>query len=253
MFLYKNLLASIGDNVNATKEDTTIEKDKAIAVSLNKVPEIPSIKIKGRKTATKINVVAMIAKEICLEPLYAATNGDSPFSIRLYIASVIMTESSVIIPIAKITDEAFDKVMNNNVKSNLWLSNMIIPKMAEAGGGKVIVISSIAGITGSDVLGAYSVSKTADLGLVRSLAVEWGPKNINVNALLPGIIKTNFARALWENPDILGNVEKNAPLRRIGVPDEVAGAAILLASNSGAFITGQTIVMDGGVTISGTA
>ena len=102
MFLYKNLLASIGDNVNATKEDTTIEKDKAIAVSLNKVPEIPSIKIKGRKTATKINVVAMIAKEICLEPLYAATNGDSPFSIRLYIASVIMTESSVIIPIAKI-------------------------------------------------------------------------------------------------------------------------------------------------------
>ena len=143
--------------------------------------------------------------------------------------------------------------MNNNVKSNLWLSNMIIPKMAEAGGGKVIVISSIAGITGSDVLGAYSISKTADLGLVRSLAVEWGPKNINVNALLPGIIKTNFARALWENPEILGSVEKNAPLRRIGIPDEVAGAAILLASDSGSFITGQTIVMDGGVTISGTA
>ena len=156
-------------------------------------------------------------------------------------------------PLAKISDEAFDKVMNNNVKSNLWLSNMIIPKMAEAGGGKVIVISSIAGITGSDVLGAYSISKTADLGLVRSLAVEWGPKNINVNALLPGIIKTNFARALWENPEILGNVEKNAPLRRIGIPDEVAGAAILLASDSGSFITGQTIVMDGGVTISGTA
>ena len=156
-------------------------------------------------------------------------------------------------PLAKITDEAFDKVMNNNVKSNLWLSNMIIPKMAEAGGGKVIVISSIAGITGSDVLGAYSISKTADLGLVRSLAVEWGPQNINVNALLPGIIKTNFAKALWENPEILGNVEKNAPLRRIGIPDEVAGAAIMLASESGGFITGQTIVMDGGVTISGTA
>ena len=104
-----------------------------------------------------------------------------------------------------------------------------------------------------DVLGAYSISKTADLGLVRSLAVEWGPQNINVNALLPGIIKTNFAKALWENPEILGNVEKNAPLRRIGIPDEVAGAAIMLASDSGGFITGQTIVMDGGVTISGTA
>ena len=100
--MYKNLLASIGDSVNATKEDTTIENDNAIAVSLNKVPEIPSIKINGKKTATKINVVAIIAKEICLDPLYAATNGVSPFSILLYIASVIITESSVIIPMAKI-------------------------------------------------------------------------------------------------------------------------------------------------------
>ena len=155
-------------------------------------------------------------------------------------------------PLAKITDEAFDKVMNNNVKSNLWLSNMVLPKMAETGGGKAIVISSIAGIKGSDVLGAYSISKTADLGLVRSLAVEWGPKNITVNALCPGIIKTDFAKALWDNPEILASVEKNAPLKRIGTPDEVAGAAILLASSSGSFITGQKIVMDGGVTIGGT-
>jgi NAD(P)-dependent dehydrogenase (short-subunit alcohol dehydrogenase family) len=154
-------------------------------------------------------------------------------------------------PLAKITDEAFDKVMNNNVKSNLWLSNMVLPKMAETGGGKAIVISSIAGIKGSDVLGAYSISKTADLGLVRSLAVEWGPKNITVNALCPGIIKTDFAKALWDNPEILASVEKNAPLKRIGTPDEVAGAAILLASSSGSFITGQKIVMDGGVTIGG--
>ena len=152
-------------------------------------------------------------------------------------------------PLAKITDEAFDKVMNNNVKSNLWLSNMVLPKMAETGGGKAIVISSIAGIKGSDVLGAYSISKTADLGLVRSLAVEWGPKNITVNALRPGIIKTDFAKALWENPEVLASVEKDAPLQRIGTTDEVAGAAILLASNSGSFITGQKIVMDGGITI----
>ena len=154
-------------------------------------------------------------------------------------------------PLAKITDEAFDKIMNNNVKSNLWLSNMVLPKMAETGGGKAIVISSIAGIKGSNVLGAYSISKTADLGLVRSLAVEWGPKNITVNALCPGIIKTDFAKALWDNPEILASVEKNAPLKRIGTPDEVAGAAILLASSSGSFITGQKIVMDGGLTIGG--
>ena len=101
-FLFKNLLASIGERVKATKEDTIIANDSVIAVSLNKVPAIPSIKISGKKTAIKIKVVAMIANVICLEPLYAATNGVSPFSILLYIASVIITESSVIIPIAKI-------------------------------------------------------------------------------------------------------------------------------------------------------
>ncbi len=139
--------------------------------------------------------------------------------------------------------------MSNNVKSNLWLANMVLPQMEKIGGGRIIVISSIAGITGSPVLGAYSISKTADLGLVRSLATEWGPKNITVNALCPGLIKTDFARALWEDPETLSKVEANAPLKRIGVPDEVAGAAVLLASESGAFITGQKIVMDGGVTI----
>ena len=102
VFLYKNLLASIGDKVNATNEDTTIENDKVIAVSLNSVPEIPSMNIRGRKTATKIKVVAIIANEICLDPLYEATKGVSPSSILLYIASVIITESSVIMPIASI-------------------------------------------------------------------------------------------------------------------------------------------------------
>ena len=152
-------------------------------------------------------------------------------------------------PLINIPDEAFEKIMSNNVKSNLWLANMVLPQMEKIGGGRIIVISSIAGITGSPVLGAYSISKTADLGLVRSLATEWGPKNITVNALCPGLIKTDFARALWEDPETLSKVEANAPLKRIGVPDEVAGAAVLLASKSGAFITGQKIVMDGGVTI----
>ena len=152
-------------------------------------------------------------------------------------------------PLINIPDEAFEKIMSNNVKSNLWLANMVLPQMEKIGGGRIIVISSIAGITGSPVLGAYSISKTADLGLVRSLATEWGPKNITVNALCPGLIKTDFARALWEDPETLAKVEANAPLKRIGVPDEVAGAAVLLASESGAFITGQKIVFEGGVTI----
>ncbi len=153
--------------------------------------------------------------------------------------------------LAEISDELFDKIMNNNVKSNLWLCQKTLPLMSANGGGAIVIVSSIAGLQGVKNLGAYSVSKTADLGLIRSLAVEWGESNITVNGLCPGIIKTDFAKALWENPDILKEVETLAPLGRIGSTDEVAGAAILLASKAGKFITGQTIVMDGGVTIAG--
>ena len=153
--------------------------------------------------------------------------------------------------LAEIPDELFDKIMNNNVKSNLWLCKKTIPFLKKNSSGSIILVSSIAGLQGVKNLGAYSISKTADIGLIRSLAVELGTFNINVNGLCPGIIKTDFAKALWENPEILKEIEKNAPLRRIGSVDEVAGAAILLASKAGAFITGQVITMDGGVTIAG--
>ncbi len=153
--------------------------------------------------------------------------------------------------LAKIPDEAFDKIMNNNVKSNLWLCKKSIPYLKKNKRSAIIIVSSIAGLQGVKNLGAYSISKTADLGLIRSLAVELGPNNITVNGLCPGIIKTEFARALWENPKLLKKVEENAPLGRIGNTEEVAGAAILLASNAGSFITGQVITMDGGVTIAG--
>ena len=153
--------------------------------------------------------------------------------------------------LSEIPDEAFDKIMNNNVKSNLWLCKKAIPHLKKNRRSSIIIISSIAGLQGVKNLGAYSVSKIADLGLIRSLAVELGPDNITVNGLCPGIIKTDFARALWENPEILKTVEKYSPLGRIGTTEEVAGAAILLASNAGSFITGQVITMDGGVTIAG--
>ncbi len=153
--------------------------------------------------------------------------------------------------LTEISDELFDKIMNNNVKSNLWLCQKALPEISKVGGGSVIIISSIAGLQGVKNLGAYSVSKTADIGLIRSLAVEWGEKNININGICPGIIKTDFAKALWNNPNILQEVEALAPLKRIGTSDEVAGSSILLASKAGAFITGQIIVIDGGVTIAG--
>ena len=151
----------------------------------------------------------------------------------------------------KIPDELFDKILHNNVKSNLWLCKKSIPYLKKNKRGSIMIVSSIAGLQGVENLGAYSISKTADIGMIRSLAVELGKFNINVNGLCPGIIKTDFSKELWDNPELLKSVEKNAPLRRIGLPDEVAGAAILLASEAGSFITGQVITMDGGVTIAG--
>jgi NAD(P)-dependent dehydrogenase (short-subunit alcohol dehydrogenase family) len=154
-------------------------------------------------------------------------------------------------PLLNITDEAFDKIMASNVRSNLWLCQMVVPQMVERREGSVIVISSIAGLKGGTMLGAYGISKAADFQLVRNLAVEYGPSNVRVNAIAPAIIRTDFARRLWEDPQIYANAVKNYPLRRIGEPDEIAGAAIFLASRAGAFVTGQVLVIDGGMTIGG--
>jgi len=151
-------------------------------------------------------------------------------------------------PSAELPDAAFEKIMATNIRSNLWLAHMVMPGMAERGGGTVIVVSSIAGLRGSPVLGAYGISKAADMQLARNLAVEWGPRNIRVNCIAPGLVRTDFARALWEDPAILRKRNRDTPLQRIGEPDEIAGAAVFLASPGGRFMTGQTIVIDGGVT-----
>ncbi len=151
-------------------------------------------------------------------------------------------------PLLDITDEAFDKIMGSNVKSNIWLCGLAIPKMAERGGGSVVIISSIGGLRGSTVIGAYGISKAADFALARSLAGEWGPKNVRVNCIAPGLVKTDFARALWEDEANLKRRTATTPLRRIGEPHEIAGAVVYLASDASTFMTGQTIVIDGGVT-----
>ena len=154
-------------------------------------------------------------------------------------------------PSQEIPDSAFDKVMATNVRSNHWLCQMTIPSMAERGGGAVIIVSSIGGIKGSANLGAYGISKAADMQMARNLAVEWGPRNVRVNCIAPGLVRTDFAKALWENPDIYAATVRTYPLRRIGEPAEIAGAAVFLASAAGSFTTGQTFVIDGGATITG--
>ncbi|GHC74209.1 short-chain dehydrogenase [Pseudorhodoferax aquiterrae] len=152
-------------------------------------------------------------------------------------------------PMAGIADEQFRKVLENNVIANHWLIGFVAPQMVERKDGAIVIVSSIGGLRGSPVIGAYNISKAADFQLARNLAVEYGPHNVRVNCIAPGLIRTDFARALWENPDTLAKATSTAPLRRIGEPDEIAGAAVFLASKAGSFITGQAIVVDGGVTI----
>ena len=152
-------------------------------------------------------------------------------------------------PLADIPDDAFDKIFANNVKSVLWLAALTLPDMAKRGGGSFITIGSIGGIKANTVIGAYGMSKAADHHLVRNLAAEWGPKNVRVNAIAPGLIKTEFARALWEDEKRRTEREAATPLRRLGEPIDIAGVAVFLASAAANFITGQTIVADGGVTV----
>ena len=150
-------------------------------------------------------------------------------------------------PAMTIEDEVFDKMMATNVKSNMWLAHMCIPSMEARGGGSIVIISSIGGYRGSTTLGAYAITKAADLQLARNLAVEWGPRGIRANTIAPGLVRTDFARALWEDPALLRRRTADTPLRRIGEPDEIAGAAVFLAGPAGRFMTGQTMVIDGGV------
>jgi NAD(P)-dependent dehydrogenase (short-subunit alcohol dehydrogenase family) len=151
-------------------------------------------------------------------------------------------------PLAGIEDDQFRKILENNVIANHWLINFAVPQMIERKEGSIIIVSSIGGLRGSPVIGAYNVSKAADFQLARNLAVEYGPHNVRVNCIAPGLIKTDFARALWEDPENLRHRTASTPLRRIGEPDEIAGAAVFLASQAGAFMTGQSLVIDGGVT-----
>lgn len=152
-------------------------------------------------------------------------------------------------PTSELTDEAFDKIMQTNVKGTFWLCNMVLPQMAERGEGAVVLLSSIAGLRGNTVIGTYGVSKAAEAALARNLAVEWGPRGIRVNAVAPGLIKTDFAKALWEDPVRVKQAEDKTPLRRIGDPVDIAGVAVFLSTSASAYITGQVIVADGGETV----
>jgi NAD(P)-dependent dehydrogenase (short-subunit alcohol dehydrogenase family) len=152
-------------------------------------------------------------------------------------------------PMSGIGDDAFRKILDNNIISNHWLIQMVAPEMQARRDGAIIIVSSIGGLRGNAVIGAYNISKAADFQLARNLAYELSPHNIRVNCIAPGLVKTDFARALWDTPEAEKRSSANTPLRRLGEPDDIAGAAVFLASRAGAWMTGQAIVVDGGATI----
>lgn len=152
-------------------------------------------------------------------------------------------------PQAGISDEQFRKILDNNIVSNHWLIAMVAPGMRERKAGSIVIVSSIGGLRGTTLIGAYAISKAADMQLARNLAHEFGPDNVRINCIAPGLIRTDFARALWEDPERIRAANTSVPLRRIGEPEEIAGAVVFLASPASAFMTGQSIVIDGGATI----
>ncbi len=203
---------------------------------------------RARSRAAAIAVVANISSKDELRRLAEQTN--RAFG-RIDILVCNAASNPYYGPMSGISDEQFRKIFDNNVLANNWLIQMVAPGMIERADGSIVIISSIGGLKGSPVIGAYNVSKAADFQLARNLAVEWGKHNVRVNCIAPGLIKTDFARALWENPQTLKAVTATTPLRRIGEADEIAGAAVYLASQASSFMTGQTIVVDGGATIAG--
>jgi NAD(P)-dependent dehydrogenase (short-subunit alcohol dehydrogenase family) len=152
-------------------------------------------------------------------------------------------------PLAGISDDQFRKILDNNIVANHWLISFVAPRMIARKSGSIVIVSSVGGLKASTTIGAYNISKAADFQLARNLAAEFGPHNVRVNCIAPGLIRTDFARALWENSANLKTYNERTPLGRIGEPDEIAGAAVFLASPASAFMTGQAIVVDGGATI----
>lgn len=152
-------------------------------------------------------------------------------------------------PMATISDEQFRKTLDHNIVAQHWLIQMVAPHMIARRSGSIVLISSIGGLRGSPIIGTYGITKAADIQMAKNLAREFGPHNVRINVIAPGLVRTDFARALWENPENLKNSTSNAALGRIGEPHEIAGAAVYLASDASSFMTGQTLVIDGGVVV----
>lgn len=217
-----------------------------VIVSSRKIDQCSEVVdgIRSRHGADRAHAVACnIGHKEALEALVAKTRElAGPIDVVCGNAGVNVAYG----PMSEISDEAYDRIMNLNVRSNHWLAQMVLPDMIEKGKGSMMFTSSIGAFRASPTLGTYSISKLALLGLVRNLALENGPMGVRANAICPGLIRTDFARALWENPAAEKRVNEETPLRRLGEPDDLAGAAVYLASDASKFMTGQVMTVCGG-------
>ncbi|HZR38407.1 MAG TPA: glucose 1-dehydrogenase [Nevskia sp.] len=152
-------------------------------------------------------------------------------------------------PTLDIVDETFARFMQANVQSSIWLAQKVLPGMIGHGDGRIILISSLSGLTGSARYGLYAISKAADLQLARNLAVEYGRRGIRANAVAPDVHRTEMARSLWGDPQLAEGYLRRNPSGRFGEPEEIAGTVVWLASRAGGNVNGQTIVVDGGYSL----
>ncbi len=204
--------------------------------------------INSRDGGRAIAIPASISSKPALEELVAGARAHfGPIDILVANAA----SNPYYGPAGGITDEQFRKIMDNNILSNHWLAQLCLPDMIERKDGAIIIVSSIGGVKGSEVIGAYCVSKAADMQIARNYAVEYGRHNIRTNCIAPGLIRTDMARALWENPAAEERFNTSHPMRRMGLPEDLAGAAVFLGSRAGAYVNGQTIFVDGGTIIAG--
>lgn len=207
---------TVADGINAKHPDAAI----AVTSSLSSKDSLQALVDEARKAFGKVDVLVCNAAS---NPHYG--------------------------PMGTITDEMFRNTLDHNIIAQHWLIQMVAPEMRARKSGSIILISSVGGLRGAVNLGVYAITKAADIQMTRNLAREFGSDNVRVNAIAPGLVKTDFARALWENPEVLKASTASACLGRIGEPHEIAGAAVFLASEASSFMTGQIISLDGGVIV----
>lgn len=219
-----------------------------VVISSRKAPacEVAASEINALGAGRAVSIPANIASKDDLAALVAGARAEFG---QIDIVVCNAATNPYFGPQQDISDDQFEKILRNNIISNHWLVQMTAPEMRARRDGAIIIVSSIGGYRGSGVLGAYNISKAADFQLARNLAVEFGRDNVRVNCIAPGLIRTDFAKALWEDEANAKRARSGIPLDRLGDPEDVAGAAVFLASKAGQFVTGQSIIVDGGAVV----